>query len=442
VLHGHRPSSGRRRAVVGFDRGLIVQTSSLTEDGLPVRKEASGFWKRLQSFTSCSREEEMRVPYRMMVATDEVRARVLASLETGISYGGEETQRFEAELAARSGRRYAVTTNSGTSAAMLALEAAGIGADTEVILPANGYVGALSSVIKLGATPVFADVEPETGNLLPKTAAGAVTVHTRALMPTHMYGLPCDMDGMIEVGRNAELFVLEDAAHALGAEYKGRPTGGLGDAGFFSFSGKMITVFGPGGALVTDNRRLAETVSSLRDQGRGRMEDISFVRRTDGAWYEQTVVGYNMHLTEMCAAAGRAQLRMLPAFVAHRRRAASYYTSRFSEADVPLRLPAEPSWAASAFLHYVVQTPERDRLRTFLREHDIETSIHYPVPLHLLAPVRERYGTREGQYPEAERLCRQTLSLPVGPHMTPVMQEYVADKVISFFRKEPSTLRL
>ena len=197
----------------------------------------------------------------------------------------------------------------------------------------------------------------------------------------------------------------------------------------------MITVFGPGGAAVCDDRRLAEEICSLRDQGRSRAEEISFIRRADASWYDLRRIGYNMHLTEICAALGRIQLRMLDGFLAHRRRAAAYYTTRLRETDLPVALPPERPWAAPSWLHYVIQTPHRDALRDFLRRREIEASIHYPAPLHLLTPVRTRYGTKEGQFPIAERLCRDNLSLPVGPHMTPAMLEQVADSVVEFFRE-------
>lgn len=368
-----------------------------------------------------------------MAPSEEVKARVMAALELGTSYGGEETQRFESELAHWCGKRYGVSANSGTSVAHLALEAIGVGPGSEVILPANGYVGVVSPVVKLGATPVFVDPEPETANISPEAAEAAITSRTAAIIPTHMYGFPADMDGIVNVAGGKGIFFLEDAAHALGAQYKGRRAGGLGDAGFFSFSGKMITVFGSGGMLVTDDRRLAERVSSLRDQGRVRSEHISFIRRSDGAWYDQTDVGYNMHLTEMCAAAGRVEMRALQSYVTHRRRAAAYLTGRFRDAELPLQLPPERPWAAPCYLHYAVYTPRRDNLKEYLHERGIDTTIHYPVPLHLLTPIRERFDTREGQFPVAERLCGENLSLPVGPHMTPARLENLADTVIAFF---------
>lgn len=375
----------------------------------------------------------MRIPYRVMAPSEEVKRQVVAALEAGTSYGGEETQRFEVEMARWCGRRYGVSANSGTSVTQMALEAAGVGPGTEVVVPANGYVGVAAPVIKLGATPVFVDVEPDTGNLTPDAVRAACTSRTCTVVPTDMYGFPADMDAINAAAHAAGAFVLEDAAHALGADYKGRPAGGLGDAGFFSFSGKMITVFGSGGMLVTDDAALAERVSSLRDQGRLRAQEISFVRRVDAAWYDQTAIGYNMHLTELCAAAGRVELRTLPDYVARRRRNAAQLTARLREAGLPLQLPPERSWASPCYLHYVVYTPHRDALGAFLRARGIGTSIHYPAPLHLLAPIRERFGTRDGQFPQAERLCRENLSLPVGPHVSAAQIDEIADGVIAFF---------
>jgi dTDP-4-amino-4,6-dideoxygalactose transaminase len=377
----------------------------------------------------------MKIPYRPPIVTDEMRRKALEILETGKTFGGQETERFEVELAQQCGLRYGVTANSGTSVTMLVLDALGIGHGDEVVMAANAYIGVLAAVVKLGATPVFVEAEPDTGNIAPAAAAAAFTAKTRAVVPLHTYGFPCDMDPIVQAAKLREIFVLEDAAHALGASYKGRPVGGLGGAGFFSFSGKMITVFSTGGAMVTGDHRLAEHVSSLRDQGRLRDEKISFIRRTDASWYDQRWIGYNMHMSEMGAALGRLQLRLLPKFVEHRRRAAAYYTKRFRDADLPLALPPERPWAEPSYLHYGMWTPTRDRLVEFLDRREIDTGVFYPRPLHLLEPVRARYGTREGQFPDAERLCRENLALPVGPHMTDDMLACVADSVVAFFKE-------
>ncbi|HKX18741.1 MAG TPA: DegT/DnrJ/EryC1/StrS family aminotransferase [bacterium] len=381
----------------------------------------------------------MQIPNRKMTPTPEQRQKALEILETGKTYGGEETERFEVELAAWCGRRYGATANSGTSICLLALDAKGIGPGDEVILPANGYVGVLAAVVKRGATPVFAEADAETSNIRPDAIAAAVTSRTRAVVAIHDYGFPCDMDPIVETARSHGLFVIEDAAHALGAEYKERRAGGIGDMGFFSFSGKMISAFGPGGGAVTDDRDLAEGLASLRDQGRVRDERISFIRRTDTTWYDQRWVGYNMHMTELCAALARLDLRMLPAFVAHRRRGAAYYTERFRGAGLPLQLPPSRPWAAPSYLHYTVWTPEREALREALAARGIEAIALYPTPLHLARPVMDRYGTRPGQFPTAERLCRETLSLPVGPHMTDELLAYVADAVIGYFAGHASS---
>ncbi len=377
----------------------------------------------------------MKIPYRAPIVTDEMRRKALEVLESGKTFGGQETERFEVELAQRCGCRYGVTANSGTSVTMLTLDARGIGPGDEVIMAANAYIGVLAAVVKLGATPVLVEADPDTGNIAPAAAAAAITPKTRAVVPIHMYGFPCDMDPIVAAARARDVFVLEDAAHALGGEYRGRPAGGLGDAGFFSFSGKMITVFSTGGAVVTNDRALAEGISSLRDQGRLRDEQISFIRRTDARWYDQRWIGYNMHLSEMSCALGRLQLQLLGDFTAKRRRGAAYYTARFQDAGLPFRLPPERPWANPSYLHYVVWTSQRDALAEFLGRREVAASIHYPTPLHLLGPMKARYGTREGQFPIAERLCRENLSLPVGPHMTDEMLARVADSVIAFFKE-------
>jgi dTDP-4-amino-4,6-dideoxygalactose transaminase len=195
----------------------------------------------------------------------------------------------------------------------------------------------------------------------------------------------------------------------------------------------MMTIFGPGGVAITDDRQLAEDISSLRDQGRTRAEDISFVRRRDARWYDQKWVGYNMHMTEVCAGLGRVQLEMLPRFVSRRRENAAYLTRRLTDAGVPVALPPARPWSNPCYLHYVIFTSWRDALREHLRARGIETSIHYPAPLHVMEPIMTQFGTRPGQFPIAERVCRENLSLPVGPHMTPAMMDRLAGDVIAFF---------
>lgn len=378
----------------------------------------------------------MNVPYRQTFLDNSMRIKALEVLEMGLpSYGGEETEQFEVELAATCDASYGVVTNSGTSALLLILLAAKIGLGDEVLLGANDYVGCLSAVIHVGAAPVFVDTEGETGNMCAEMVSEQITDRTRAIIVTHLYGLPCDLDALTKLAHERGLLLIEDFAHALGAKYRGQPVGSFGHAGFCSFSGKHITVFGPGGVAVCHDENMAEVISSLRDQGRNREKRVSFVRRADEAWYDQERVGLNLHLSEISAALGRLQLTKLQQWHSHRRQAASYYRDRFRNLAPALHLPSDKAHSEHAYLHYSIQTSRRDELHRFLATYGIETQIHYPKPLHLLTPVRTRWNYEEGAYPNAERVASRILSLPVGPHMSEGRLAYVADAVTSFFEK-------
>ena len=324
-----------------------------------------------------------------------------------------------------------MTANSGTSALTLALAARGIGPGDEVILGANDYVGCVSAIVRVGARPVFVDSEPATANLRADLVEGVVTARTRAIIATHLYGHPCDLDPLVAIAAEHDLLLIEDFAHALGASYKGTPVGGIGDSGFCSFSGKHITVFGPGGIMVTKHEALAETMSSLRDQGRTRAKERSFIRRRDASWYDTESIGFNMHMSELSAALGCLQLRHLPEWNRRRRHIAAFYSERF--ADLPLRLPREAGYATHAYLHYSVQTPRRDDLRSHLQARGVATQVHYPWPLPRLRPVIERFGSSEGSYPESDRIASEIFSLPVGPHLTDDQVEHIAEHVVAFF---------
>ena len=374
----------------------------------------------------------MEIPYRTTILTDDMKARALEVLEVGLpSYEGPHTQQFEVALAALCGTSFGVSANSGTSALTLALAAHDVGPGDEVVLGANDYVGCVSAIVRSGARPVFVDSEPATANLRADLVEGALTERTRAIFASHLYGHPCDMDPLVALAAERDLLLIEDFAHALGARYKGSPVGGVGDVGFCSFSGKHITVFGPGGIAVTGREALAEAMSSLRDQGRTRAKEKSYVRRRDGAWYDTERIGFNMHLSELSAALGCLQLQHLPDWNRRRRAIASHYDERF--AGLPLRLPREASYATHAYLHYSVQTPQRDELRDHLRSRGVESQIHYPWPLPRLRPIIERFGSSEGRYPEADRIASEILSLPVGPHLTDEAVEYIVECVGDFF---------
>jgi len=374
-----------------------------------------------------------RVPYRTTFLDDAMRSRAIETLEQGLpSYGGEETEHFEVELADACGARFGVTSNSGTSALLLILMAAGIGSGDEVILGANDYIGCLSAIAAVGATPVFVDTEADTGNIDATAVRAVIGERSRAIIATHLYGHPCDLDALRAIADAHQLLLIEDLAHALGARYREALVGGIGDAGFCSFSGKHITVFGPGGVAVTNDEGMAEAMSSLRDQGRNRERRVSFIRRSDETWYDQDRIGLNLHLSETSAALGRLQLALAPTWGQQRRAAAAYLDDRFARAEVPMQRPPGKSYARHAYLHYTVMTPRRDALREALEHAGFETQVHYPKPLHALRPVAERWPQTRA-FPTAERVAAEVLSLPVGPHMDEGRLERMADAVEAFF---------
>ncbi|MEX2356156.1 MAG: DegT/DnrJ/EryC1/StrS family aminotransferase [Thermaerobacterales bacterium] len=366
--------------------------------------------------------------------TDEMAEKAIEVFRSGIRFGGEETQRFETELADFCHTKYGVSANSGTSALMMALAAREIGPGSEVIMGANDYVGVLAAVVRAGATPIFVDTENDTANIAADQVEQAITDRTRAIVASHMYGHPCNLGPLASLSQQHDLFLIEDVAHALGSEFNGKRSGSIGHVGFSSFSGKHITIYGPGGGAVTDDAGLAEDMASLRDQGRGRKKEISFIRRTDRTWYDQKFVGFNMHMTEACAALGRFQLRWLDGFIERRREIAAHYNERFTAAGLPIDLPPERDYAKHSYLHYTIQTDDRDGLRDHLENNGIPFNILYPSALHDLQPVIEQFGDQRGNFPNAEKLVKRILTLRVGPRMTDEGIEKTVETVTNYFK--------
>lgn len=356
-----------------------------------------------------------------------MREALLAALEGRNYYLGPENEAFEAELAGAIGVRHAVAVNSGTSAMMLILKALGIGPGDEVIVPAMGFVTLAEAVAVVGATPRFADVEPETFNLDPQRAAEAVNERTRAIVPAHKYGHPADLGRLMTIAHQHRIHLLEDFCHALGAQYQGQSVGGLGTAGFVSFAGKTISVCGLGGMVTTHDANLAQEIRLLRDHGRPRAKGQRF--------YEIHRVGYNLRLSELHAAIGRVQLRHLAEWNRRRRENAELYNQLFAERGLPLITPQTLPGYTHAFLHYTLRVPQgrRDALQAFLAEAGVESTVLYPQDLHLLPPYRELCGHQEGDFPVSEQLTREVLSLPNHPDLTPEDIEAVVDTVERFY---------
>ena len=358
---------------------------------------------------------------------DAMRQAALAVLDSHEYYLGPQNDAFEREVQAYLGCDHAVAVNSGTSGMFLILKALGIGDGDEVIVPSMGFVTLAEAVAVAGATPVFVEVEPVTYNLDPAAVRDAITSRTRAIVPAHKYGHPADMRALEGIAREHALHLIEDACHAFGAEVDGRRVGALGAAGFLSFAGKSISVCGLGGMVVTNDATLANEVRLLRDHGRPRAKGERF--------YDIQRAGYNLRLSELHAAIGRVQLPNLDRWNERRRANAQRYNEAFEGAGVPLGLPTTLDGYVHAYLHYTLRVDggRRDALRAHLAQDGIESTILYPQDLHLLAPYRDLRGHAEGDFPIAERLTSEVLSLPNHPDLSDADRDAVVASVVRFF---------
>jgi dTDP-4-amino-4,6-dideoxygalactose transaminase len=341
-------------------------------------------------------------------------------MESGRFITGEEVRAFEREFADYCGARHCVGVGNGLDALHLILRALGIGDGHEVIVPSNTYIATWLAVSFAGAVPVPVEPDPRTYNLDPARIEAAITERTRAVMPVHLYGQCADVDAIREVADAYGLKVIEDAAQAQGARYRGRRAGSLGDAAGFSFyPGKNLGALGDAGAVTTDDAALASAVRHLRNYG-------SHVK------YVNEVKGFNSRLDEMQAALLRVKLRRLDEWNVRRRRVAETYM-RALEGLPDLTLPFVPEWAEPVWHLFVVRHPRREELRRHLTEAGVGTIIHYPIPPHLQGAYSE-LGRVRGSLPLAESLAEEVLSLPVGPHLAEEDTEYVVSQLSSFGR--------
>lgn len=324
-------------------------------------------------------------------------------MESGWYILGGEVEAFEQEFAAYCGVKYCIGVGNGLEALHLILRAYGIGPGDEVIVPANTYIATWLAVSYVGATPVPVEPDPRTYNIDPDRVATTLTPRTRAIMPVHLYGQPADMDPILEIAQRHGLKVIEDAAQAHGATYKGRRAGSLGDAAGFSFyPGKNLGAFGDAGAVVTDDDDLADKVPVLRNYG-------SRVK------YHNELKAFNSRLDPLQAAFLRVKLRYLDEWNQRRRTVADRYLEEL--ADLPdLTLPFVPGWAEPIWHLFVVRHPRRDALQHYLNQAKVGTLIHYPVPPHLSGAYADGPWKERG-FPVTERLADTVLSLPMGPHL-------------------------
>ena len=330
---------------------------------------------------------------------------------------GDDVRAFEAAFAAYCGVRHCVGVGSGLDALTLALRAFGFPAGSEVIVPSNTYIAVIFAVLHAGLTPVLVEPDPAAYTLDPQLCDDAVTPRTRALIPVHLYGRPCDMDPLAAVARRHGLRILEDCAQAHGAAYRGRKAGALGDCGAFSFyPTKNLGALGDGGAVVTDDDDLAAAVRRLRSYG-GETKNV------------HEVPGWNSRLDEIQAGFLRVKLAHLDAINARKRSLAACY-------DLALRPPVvkpapEPGGTAGVFHIYPVRHPRRDELKNYLAAKGIGSEIHYPVPPHLQPALAGMFGG-PGAFPRSEEIHRTILSLPLSTFHTEADAAQVAAAVNAF----------
>jgi len=323
---------------------------------------------------------------------------------------GPDTAAFEKDFAAWCGAAECVGANTGTSALHLALHCLDIGPGDEVITAPMTFVATAWAISYVGAKPIFVDIDPGRRTLDPALLEKAITSRTKAIMPVHLYGLMADMDPIMDIASRHGIPVVEDAAQAHGARYKGKRAGTIGLMGCFSFyPGKNLGAFGEGGALVTDDPALAARARRLRNHAQGER-------------YYHEELGYNYRMDSIQGAVLSLKLRKLDDWNRARGRHAQMYSSLL--ADLPLGLPATFPDSVSVWHLYVVESEQRDRLRHILSDGGIETGLHYPVPLHL---QRAYSGLRhrEGDFPASEELARRCLSLPMFPEMNEAQIERV-----------------
>jgi dTDP-4-amino-4,6-dideoxygalactose transaminase len=346
----------------------------------------------------------------------EIDAAVLRVLDSAQFVLGEEVAAFEREFAEYCGAREAIAVNSGTSALHLALLAAGIGPGDDVITVPFTFVATAAAIQYAGATPRFVDVDPRTYTMVPDQIERAITPRTKAIMPVHLYGHAADMDPILDVARRRGLVVIEDAAQAHGAEYKGRRCGSLGElAGFSFYPGKNLGAYGEGGAVVTGDPALAKKIRLLRAWGEERR-------------YEHSMKGFNYRMDGIQGAILRVKLRHLEDWTEARRARAADYRRAFR--DTGVGVPIELDGCRHVYHVYAVRLRSRDAARESLQKAGIHTGVHYPIPVHL-QPAYADLGYGAGEFPVSETVASEVLSLPMYPELTTAQIEEVASALLS-----------
>jgi len=371
---------------------------------------------------------DLKIQYKTIKC--EIQSAVEDVLESQIFIMGPKVTKLEASIANYSGTKYAVGVSSGTDALLAALMALDMKPGDEVITTPFTFFSTAGTISRLNARPVFMDIDPVTFNLDPSKLERAITPKTRTIIPIHLFGQCADMDPILEIARRHNVLVIEDAAQSIGAEYKGRRAGSMGEMGIFSFfPSKNLGGFGDGGMVVTNNEALAEKIKLLRNHGMHPR-------------YYHTFIGGNFRLDALQAAVLSVKLKYLDGWSQGRRINAAYYDEKFAQSGLIerglIKMPKavyERSGDKNYHIYnqYILRVKDRDKLNAFLRENEIGSEIYYPVPLHLQECFKD-LGYKEGDFPVSEEAARSVLSIPIYPELTDEQKDYVVGKIIEFYR--------
>ncbi|HHW02470.1 MAG TPA: DegT/DnrJ/EryC1/StrS family aminotransferase [Thermoanaerobacterales bacterium] len=366
----------------------------------------------------------MKIPFLDLKAQyetikNEIDSAVSEVIQSGHFIMGPNVKQFENEMASYLDVKHAIAVANGTDALILSLDALNIIPGDEVITSPFTFFASAESISRVGAVPVFADIDPKTFNIDPGLVEKKITGKTKAIIPVHIFGQPADMDAMMQIAEKHDLYIIEDACQAIGAQYKGKKAGTIGNTGCFSFfPTKNLGGYGDGGMVITDDDGVAEKIKLLRVHGSSKK-------------YYHSLLGYNSRLDEIQAAVLRVKLKYIDAWNAARREKANLYNKLLK--DTPVITPYEAPGSHHVYHLYTILAPERDELQKYLQEKGISTGVYYPLPLHL-QEVYKYLGYKKGDLPVAESISEKALSLPLDPEVSEEQIEYVASEIINFYK--------
>lgn len=362
---------------------------------------------------------DLKIQYRLI--KKEINKAISEVLKKSRFILGEKVKKFEEEFAKFCNVKYVIGVGNGTDALYLSLKACGIGDGDEVITTPNTFIATTEAITLNRAKPIFVDINPKTFNIDIEKIENAITKKTKAIIVVHLFGQPADMDPILKIAKKYTLWVIEDAAQADGAEYKGKKVGSLGNIACFSFfPAKNLGAYGDGGAVVTSDKKLAEKTRMLRNHGR--------IEK-----YEHEIEGMNSRLDELQAAVLLVKLKYLDKWNRARRQHANLYDEALKNLK-EIKIPFIPSWATPIYYVYTIRAKERDKLRKNLETKGISTGIYYPIPLHL-QPAYKYLSYRIGSFPETEKAAGEILSLPMYPELSPKAIKLIAELVKKSYEK-------